>query len=67
MKINFKLGGVNYVIDLLEKLFVFREFVIIFGVDVIYFFFGENGILFIVVVVVSMDVNVIKYCVWVWV
>lgn len=44
---------------------MFREFVIIFGVDVIYFFFIENGILFIVVVVVSMDVNVIKYCVWV--
>lgn len=63
LKINFKFGGINYVIDLGVKLFVFREFVIIFGVDVIYFFLIENGIFFIVVVVVSMDVNVIKYCV----
>ncbi|XP_078383843.1 protein argonaute-2-like isoform X2 [Oculina patagonica] len=62
LKINAKLGGVNYVIDPSIKSPVFREPVIIFGADVTQPSPIENEIPSIAAVVASMDANATKYC-----
>ena len=60
LKINAKLGGINHVIDPLEKSPVFREPVIIFGADVTRFF-PSNKIRSIAAVVASIDSSAAKY------
>jgi len=62
LKVNAKLGGINHVIDPVEKSFVFREPVIIFGADVTHPSPPENGIPSIAAVVASVDSNATKYC-----
>ena len=62
LKVNAKLGGINYVIDPSEKSPVFREPVIIFGADVTHPSPTENGIPSIAAVVASIDNDATKYC-----
>ena len=62
LKINSKLGGINHVIDPVEKSPVFREPVIIFSANVTHPSPTEYGIPSIAAVVVSMDANATKYC-----